>query len=149
LPYYFVLGVFLTPNFPHFSPENADFTKKQIQFNPIQSQFKPNIEAQRKSRLFGNQSSLITNHLDRTGQKKFFKTDNIKNNILSHCHAKPGRRDMSTSGNKMNTSIENSDFQAIPEKDTVHPGNNEYLHYPFRMNKQGKCCLQHASLIKE
>ena len=31
----------------------------QLVIQTIQSQFKPNIEAQRKSRLFGNQSSLI------------------------------------------------------------------------------------------
>jgi hypothetical protein len=29
------------PNFPHFSPENDDFTEKQTQFKPKQSQFKP------------------------------------------------------------------------------------------------------------
>ena len=29
-------------NFVRFSPENTVFTKKQSQFNPIQTQFKPN-----------------------------------------------------------------------------------------------------------
>ena len=29
------------PNFPHFSPENDDFAKKQTQFKPNQSQFWP------------------------------------------------------------------------------------------------------------
>jgi hypothetical protein len=31
------------PNFPHFSPENEDFAKKQTQFKPKQSQNKPNF----------------------------------------------------------------------------------------------------------
>jgi len=53
-----------------FSPENDDFTKKQTQFKPNKaknkanlSQYKPNIEVQRKSRLFGNQLSIIDNQL--------------------------------------------------------------------------------------
>ena len=32
------------PNFIHFSPENDDFTKKQSQFKPNQSQFWANIK---------------------------------------------------------------------------------------------------------
>ena len=56
---------------------------------------------------------------------------------------------MSTSGNKVNTSIENINFQTIPEKDIVHPGHNEHLHHPFRMNKQGKHYREPVSLIKE
>jgi len=56
---------------------------------------------------------------------------------------------MRTSGNKMNISIENINFQTIPEKDTIHPGHNEYFHHPFTMNKQGKRCRETVSLIKE
>ena len=32
------------PNFPRFSPENDDFTKKQTQFKPKQSQFWADFE---------------------------------------------------------------------------------------------------------
>jgi hypothetical protein len=49
----------------------------------------------------------------------------------------------------VNTSIENINLKNIPKKDTIHPGHNEYFHYPFRMNKQGKRCTEPASLIKE
>ena len=35
------------PNFPYYSPENDDFTKKQTQLKPIQSQFNP-IQSQFK-----------------------------------------------------------------------------------------------------
>jgi len=69
-------------------PKNKAKTKpKQTQLKPISKPIKANIEAQRKSRLFGNHSSLITNHLEgkpnckqHTGRKKIFKTDNIKKN---------------------------------------------------------------------
>ncbi|MCP4607659.1 MAG: hypothetical protein GY845_02935 [Planctomycetes bacterium] len=62
----------------------------QTQFNPTcrcvalsEAGFKPNIEVQRKSRLFGNQSSLFTNHLDRSGQKNSLKRI-ITKKILYH-----------------------------------------------------------------
>ena len=47
------------PNFMRFSPENADFTKKQTQLKPIQTQLKPiqsqfnPIQSQNKAN-FGN-----------------------------------------------------------------------------------------------
>ena len=80
----------------------------------------------------------VADFKQRIGRKKFFKPDNIKNNILSHCPAHPVRCDMRTSGKKENNSIENINFQNIPEKVNVQPGHNEYFHYPFRINKQGK-----------
>ena len=82
-------------------------------------------------------------------RKKFSKPDNIKNNILSHYPAQPVRRDMRTSGNKMNISIENINFQTIHEKDTIHQGHNESFKHPFRVKKQGKCLRERVSLIKE
>jgi hypothetical protein len=56
---------------------------------------------------------------------------------------------MSTSEKKLNTSIENIDSQFIPEKDTLQPDHKEHFHYPFRMNKRGKCQRELVSLIKE
>jgi hypothetical protein len=56
---------------------------------------------------------------------------------------------MRTSGKKLTTSIENMNFQTIPEKDTDHPGHNEYFHHPFRTYKQGKHYREPVSLIKE
>jgi hypothetical protein len=50
------------PNFPHFSTENDDFTKKQTQFKPNQSQFWANIKGGKAKQtqfiIFGFSASL-------------------------------------------------------------------------------------------
>jgi len=56
---------------------------------------------------------------------------------------------MRTSGKKVINSIENINLKNIPEKDTVHPSHNKYCRHPFRLKKQGKCCTEPVSLIKE
>jgi hypothetical protein len=48
------------PNFVRFSPENDDFTKKQTQLKPIQSQFKANL-SQNKPNLSQFQSQNKAN----------------------------------------------------------------------------------------
>jgi hypothetical protein len=120
---------------------------------------KPNLSRRSSERnriKANNQSSLITNHFEgkansnsTPAEKKFCDPDNIKNNIYRIAPYKPVRRDMRTSVNKVSNSIENIIFQNIPEKDTVHAGHNEYFHYPFRINKQGKHYREPVSLIKE
>ena len=107
---------------------------KQTQFKPISMPNKPN---QPHFKLHPY-------------RKKIFKPDNIKKHpYLFHWPVQPVRCDMRTSGKKVNTSIENINFQTTPEKDTIHPAHNEYFHHPFRMNKQGKQHREPASLIKE
>jgi len=60
------------PNYPRFSPENNDFTKKQTQFKPNQSQFwaknqggKPKQTQFEPNQSYGNtkKSSIIDNCL--------------------------------------------------------------------------------------
>jgi len=46
------------PNFPHFSPENEDFTKKQTQYkansNPIKANFGPKIRVAKPNKANSN-----------------------------------------------------------------------------------------------
>jgi hypothetical protein len=41
------------PNFPYFSAKNEDYTKKQTQTNPIQTQYKPNLASTKESVFSG------------------------------------------------------------------------------------------------